>query len=192
MANFEPALKRVLAYEGGYSNDPADAGGETYRGIARNHFPKWPGWPSVDAARGEKKLNTPNVTAALLPLVSDFYREHFWNPIRGDALDQRIGEELFDIAVNMGVGFATKTVQNALNILNRNGASWAELKVDGAFGPKTLSTIVNATKGGDNVQIFCNLINLLQGEHYLNIVRANPSQEVFIRGWLNRVEITHG
>ena len=36
MANFTIALKKVLKNEGGYANNPNDAGGETYKGISRN------------------------------------------------------------------------------------------------------------------------------------------------------------
>lgn len=33
----------MLIHEGGYSNDPIDLGGETYKGIARNAHPNWQG-----------------------------------------------------------------------------------------------------------------------------------------------------
>ena len=38
MANFEEAYKKTSDFEGGYVNDEDDAGGETYRGIARNFW----------------------------------------------------------------------------------------------------------------------------------------------------------
>ena len=35
MANFDIAYRRTSRFEGGYVNDPKDAGGETYNGISR-------------------------------------------------------------------------------------------------------------------------------------------------------------
>ena len=56
MADFHKALKRTAKYEGGYVNDPADAGGETYKGISRRANPKWDGWQLIDAHK--KTLQT--------------------------------------------------------------------------------------------------------------------------------------
>ncbi|MDD4754837.1 MAG: glycosyl hydrolase 108 family protein [Prolixibacteraceae bacterium] len=48
MAQFKPALQKILAHEGDYVNAPADPGGETYKGIARNIHSKWNGWLCID------------------------------------------------------------------------------------------------------------------------------------------------
>mgnify|MGYP002957326922 CR=1 FL=1 len=39
MANFNEEFKKVILVEGGYVNDPDDAGGETYLGISRRYNP---------------------------------------------------------------------------------------------------------------------------------------------------------
>ena len=39
MGDFKTSLARTLRWEGGYSDDPVDRGGETYRGISRKNFP---------------------------------------------------------------------------------------------------------------------------------------------------------
>ena len=44
MANFKIAHEKTAANEGGYANNHADVGKETYRGIARKLHPKWQGW----------------------------------------------------------------------------------------------------------------------------------------------------
>jgi lysozyme family protein len=46
-----------------------------------------------------------------------------------DQYDEKNAIELFDIAVNMGVATSAKTLQNALNLMNRN-QSFPDLKVD--------------------------------------------------------------
>lgn len=48
MADFNKAHLEVMGNEGGYANNPADSGGETYKGIARKFHPAWPGWKMVD------------------------------------------------------------------------------------------------------------------------------------------------
>lgn len=37
--NFQPALSKTLAHEGGYVNDPHDPGGETNMGISKRSYP---------------------------------------------------------------------------------------------------------------------------------------------------------
>ena len=65
MAQFEPAFEKTMKFEGGYANNPADRGGETYRGIARKIWPGWNGWPLVDAAK--QKAGFPGNLAACSP-----------------------------------------------------------------------------------------------------------------------------
>lgn len=115
MADFHKALKRTAKYEGGYVNDPADAGGETYKGISRRANPKWDGWQLIDA----HKKNTPNsfkkaldADADLQKMVDKLYLNNYWTPIRGcDINSQRLAEEIFDMAVNAGVTRSIKLAQ---------------------------------------------------------------------------------
>ena len=51
--SFKKALEHMLKFEGGYANDPNDSGGETFRGVSRRNWPKWPGWPLIDRAKAE-------------------------------------------------------------------------------------------------------------------------------------------
>jgi hypothetical protein len=50
-SNYKEAYKATCKFEGGYANDKNDTGGETYKGIARNYWPKWAGWKTVDASK---------------------------------------------------------------------------------------------------------------------------------------------
>ena len=50
MAIFNSAFQITMGNEGGYANNPADSGGETYKGIAKNYWPNWEGWTAVDQA----------------------------------------------------------------------------------------------------------------------------------------------
>lgn len=180
MAEFAPALEKTLRTEGGYANDPADRGGETYRGIARHHHPAWEGWGLVDAwkRRGGNEAELSR-NEALQALVATFYRRNFWDTLRLSELrDQAVAEEVFDSAVNCGASRAGRWLQQAVNLVGR--ASIAE---DGAVGPITIAA-ANATEwqGG-----LLRALNGLQFGHYHQIVQRDPGQQRFFRGWLRRV-----
>ena len=48
MADFNLAYAPVAKWEGGWTHDSGDKGGETFRGCARNFFPNEPIWPVID------------------------------------------------------------------------------------------------------------------------------------------------
>lgn len=188
MSYFEQALARVLEHEGGYVDDPADRGGETYRGIARRFHPDWPGWRIIDRARGNNGFpGSLDRNAHLQQAVADLYRKLYWAPVGGDRLsDEALAIELMDTAVNMGVRRAARFLQEGLNLLNRNQRSWPDLVVDGWVGDKTFSALDRCLRGRDGQVILLKILNTLQAERYLEIMRADPTQERFARGWLKR------
>jgi len=192
MAHFETSLALVLRHEGGYVFDPDDAGGETYRGIARRYHPDWPGWAIIDAhkAEGDGFVRRLDADEVLQAQVAEFYRVQFWNRLWGERLpDQALADELLDTAVNMGVRRAVTFLQAALNLLNRNQRDYLDLAEDGLLGPKTLATVRTCLARGDGPHLL-KLCNLLQGMHYIEVTRRNPVQEKFLRGWLARVAIS--
>ncbi|TZF84507.1 hypothetical protein FW774_05835 [Pedobacter sp. BS3] len=189
MANFSTAFQLTMGNEGGYANNPADRGGETYKGIARNFWPSWKGWPIVDQVKNAKPASLDKALASrtdLQNLVQDFYKVHFWDINKLDSIsEQDIANELFDTGVNMGTSVAAKFLQEALNYSNKNQTSYPDLIVDGDIGPKTLATYQKQP----NKKQLLKLLNILQGERYLNIIRNSPSQEVFLSSWFSRVAI---
>ena len=110
MADFKIALKRTAIFEGGYVNDPDDAGGETYKGISRKANPKWEGWIIVDAMRYHS--NFPKIldtNQKLQELAEKCYKENYWNPIWGDKIiKQEVANDMYDTGVNMGVATSVK------------------------------------------------------------------------------------
>jgi lysozyme family protein len=191
MADFDKALPDVLAHEGGYAHDPDDLGGETYKGVSRRFHPDWAGWRRIDQARRAQGFPASLARdAALQRQVRDFYKQHYWDKFQGDALPhQAIADELFDTAVNLGVARAATFLQRALNVLNRNGALYADLVEDGVFGPRSLATL-DAYLRHDPPALLLKALNILQGMHYIEFMRRSPVQEKYARGWLQRVKIT--
>lgn len=187
MADFKTAYKITMAHEGGYANNPNDSGGETWKGIARKKHPDWPGWGVVDHYKNKIKTGFPNTLATAPGLqaeVESFYKVVFWDYLKLDQIkDQRIANELFDTAVNMGQGVAALFIQRALNVSNRNGKDYPDLQVDGSVGGIT----VNAVNNHPRPDQLLKLLNTLQGAKYIAICEANPSQEIFLNSWLSRV-----
>jgi lysozyme family protein len=188
MPEFEKSYKLILEYEGGYSNDPVDKGGETYKGIARRYSKTWAGWLIIDSLKEEEKfpyvLKNNNI---LDQMVKKYYRERYWDTLLLDeVINQELADELFDISVNMGTYRAAKFLQIALNVLNRNETNYFDLVEDGKIGSKTIYTLkIFFTK--DDVEYLIKVINILQGYHYIEFMRKSPEQEKFCRGWLNRI-----
>jgi lysozyme family protein len=112
MSNFSAAIQYVLDNEGGFSNDPADAGGATRYGITH----------AEAAAHGF------DVDTLTLEQAKSIYEVDYW---KFDAItDQRVATKLFDMCVNMGEATAIKMAQTAVGV-----------PADGVMGPATAMAI---------------------------------------------------
>lgn len=185
MADFKKAHVIVMGNEGGYANDPDDRGGETYKGISKNNFPNWKGWPLINLHKIHPGFSQ-NLEAdnGLQALVLEFYKSNFWDALSLDNInDQRVATELYDTGVNMGTGIAAMFLQQSLNLNNNNGKDYADISEDRKIGPNTLKCC-NEHKRPNEV---FKTLNILQGSRYIDIIRNNPKQEKFWRSWLSRV-----
>lgn len=182
MADLSKALPPVLAHEGGYVWDPDDAGGETYRGVARRYHPDWSGWQVIDAQRKAGKIND----AILVGLVERFYRINYWDRFQGDQIhDQALADELLDQAVNLGVHRAVEHLQRALNALNGGQSRWPDMERDGKCGPRTLAAM-NAARTYGIARHLVTAIQCQQGVYYLERMEGRPVNEKYV-GWFTRV-----
>lgn len=185
MAEFKTAYLETMKVEGGYANHPKDRGGETWKGIARNYHPNWPGWQIIDSFKNKPGFET-NLYAsnALQQQVLIFYKQVFWDKMRLDEVkNQEIAMEMFDTGVNCGQEVAVRFLQRSLNVTNRNQQDYSNIQVDGQMGPMTLKAVNNHPR---IKQVF-KLMNALQGNRYLEICEHNESQEIFMTSWLSRV-----
>lgn len=163
MADINKALVKVFGVEGGYIHDADDPGGETKFGICKRSYPNV------------------NIKALTIEQASEIYRKDYWNPLKLDQVkNQTIAEELFDTAVNCGVGTAARIAQVAINLTNYPEP---DIEVDGKIGPVTMANINNHKAP----TAFYKALNGLQFVHYMKIVERNPKQEKYFRGWLKRV-----
>ncbi|MDG1874240.1 MAG: glycosyl hydrolase 108 family protein [Mariniblastus sp.] len=194
MANFDIAYGETEIREGGYVNDPVDKGGETHRGVTRKYHPQWPGWKIVEQLKRDHPEDFKqriNDSHELAELAKDLYRAKYWTPIRGDEIpDQHIANKVFDTGVNQGVARSIRYLQESLNQLNRNQKSYANIKTDGRLGDQTLRAMQQFLKLEKNQPDYLlKMLNLMQANHYIEVMRKDPTQERFARGWLNRVDL---
>ena len=189
MADFDAAFDKVIVgHEGGYVNDKNDFGGETYCGISRRYHPSWSGWVIID--KYKKDPHFPDILYIDIYLnneVRQFYKEYYWDVnLLDEITSQDIADELFDIGVNMGIRRATKFLQEAINYLNKCGTICNDLSVDGIMGPNTLKALSKIILYRGVVYVF-KVLNILQGCHYCDEMKKNPSQEKYAYGWFDRV-----
>lgn len=198
MAKFISAFEKTMTFEGVYSLDPADPGGETVFGISRRNWPDWQAWALLDADKREhaawthQRTNTfPNLEMRqkYRALAQDFYEDEFWEKQQLHYFtNQRLAEKIFDMSVNLGVQTTARMLQHVLNKLNAQGARWQELIVDGDIGPATTDVVNEATQGNghvtDSVLLY---LSVMQGDRYLKLADAVPSMERFVVGWAKRV-----
>lgn len=185
MADFSIAHKRTQIFEGAYSNDPKDRGGETIYGIARKKNPNWSGWVLVDqypkTPLGIKSMLN---DADIKKRADNFYKTQYWDSMNLDKLiHQDIANEMYDSAVNLGVGRVSKWLQRSLNVANRNQIDYKDLVVDGIIGPGTLK-IINDHR---DPQAIWKALNVLQGHAYFVLAEEDKTQERFWLGWFKRV-----
>lgn len=172
MADFTNAFNLVMVHEGGYSNDPADPGGETYKGIARKIHSKWNGWTNVDLLRRQSGFPANlDKDAELQEMVTDFYRVTFWDKMNGDKFtDQEVANSIFDFGVNAGLATSASLAQMVV------GAD-----TDGIIGTQSLDRINNF-----DADHFLAAFTVAKIARYINIVKKRPTSRKYFYGWICR------
>lgn len=180
--NIEQYLNELIQREGGYVNNPADRGGPTKYGITE----------AVARTNGFKG----NMKDLPLDVAKSIYRKNYWTAPRFDQVNiisSSVAEELLDTGVNCGTCFAKPLLQRALNLLNNQGkAGFPDLTVDGIYGTATLSALRTylAKRGKEGEKVLLRVLNIMQGQRYIEICERNRSQEQFFYGWItNRISL---
>lgn len=150
---FDAAFERVIGHEGEYSDHPDDPGGATMFGItervAREH-----------GYTGSMRLLTREQ-------ARDIYRVGYWQRAQADQYAPAIGYQLFDAAVNHGIGNAIRFLQRAVGVAD-----------DGQVGPVTVA----AVRSHDPADVIARF-NAERLEFYAKLTTW-PS---FGRGWVRRI-----
>ena len=164
MANFNVFLRKLLRIEGGYVNHKNDRGGCTNKGITLNTFRTYYG-AGLDC--DDLKNLTENQ-------AGDIYKKEYWDKCSADKIaDSNLAYLLVDFAVNSGPKTAIKTLQEIVGV-----------EVDGIIGNNTLFAINSYY----NPKELFDLLLEARKNYYYKLVEEDESQEVFLKGWLNRLE----
>jgi lysozyme family protein len=169
-----PAVERmiddVIRREGGFVDHPLDRGGPTNFGITQATLSRHLGRPAT----------TDDVRRLSRTLARQIYRREYFDAPRIGQLPTRIQPFAFDAAVNHGPARAIRFVQQVCN-----AAGFGPLAVDGACGPLTRRIAAEA----DRLMGEWLLAALVEERRnfYLALVERDPSQRVFLKGWLNRL-----
>lgn len=159
MAKFDTDILEIEGY--GYTNDPLDAGGETKYGISKRSYPN-----------EDIKNMTPD-------RAIEIYTRDFWNPNRlSEIQDQTTANIIFRYIVHAGKQPAVSLLQNCLNSFV---PIISMLRVDGQLGQAVLQAI-----GSIRPLRLQESLRLAVITEYMRIVTKNPSQEKYLKGWINR------
>jgi len=167
MADIKILAPFILSWEGGFSNHPADRGGATNKGVT---IATW-------KAQGYDKDGDGDIDVADLKLITDqdvinvVMKPHFWDRWKADKIRcQSIANILVDWVWGSGL-YGITNVQKLLGV-----------QVDGVVGAKTLAAINRR----EPRQLFAE-IKKARVTYINKLVQKRPSQTVFKRGWLRRL-----
>jgi lysozyme family protein len=160
-ANFNASFERVMKSEGGYVWDKDDAGGETNLGVTAGAWGAYLGRPLEP---GEMKALTKEI-------VKPFYRQMYWDKVKGDNLPAGVDYAVFDFAVNAGVSRAARFLQRAVGAVD-----------DGVIGSGTLGKVAAI----DPQKLLDSFAD--QKQRFYNGLATSPTQQKFLKGWLARVD----
>lgn len=161
MADFKKYAPKLLQLEGGFVNHPEDKGGITNCGITLETFRSFFGQDKT-----VKDLQSMSYAS-----WKEIIKVGYWDKVKGDEIEnQSLAELIADWCVNSGLS-AIRKVQDVLGC-----------KPDGIVGPITLSLI----NSSDAEKLHERIWNA-RHQFYINIVKRNPRQKVFMNGWMNRL-----
>lgn len=162
MATYKSLAPIIKRLEGGYAFHPNDRGGCTNSGVTISTYRSYYG-----------KSKTCNDLKNMSDSQWDtIFIQGFWNRWCADMINnQSIANLLVDWVWASGM-YGIKYPQEILGVT-----------VDGIVGPKTISAINDYP---DQEELF-NKLWERRKKHFESIVKKNPSQKVFINGWLNRL-----
>lgn len=149
MSSFDDAFKLLIGHEGGYVRDQRDPGGETNFGISKRAY------PDVDIA------------ALTLDAAKAIYKRDYWDRAQCDRLPPDVAFQVFDGAVNSGIGTSIRWLQAA-----------AGVAPDGVVGPLT----IRAVGDKDVAQV----VARFNGAR-LDFMTKLSTWDVFGRGWARRI-----
>ena len=154
-------IDEVIEREGSFVDHPADRGEATNFGITKRTLAQWRG-------RNVRRIDVQRLTKAEAREII----KHRYVDVQGihKLEDADLQAQVVDISVHSGPVTAVKMLQKGIRA-----------KEDGIIGPKTLAKIAERGVEDAHQQLVIERVKLLG-----NICVKDPSQNVFLKGWLAR------
>lgn len=166
MADYTKLIPSILKWEGGWSNDKADKGGPTMKGVTIATYTAYcakKGWPVPSLTQLK------NITKEEWEKI---FKTMFWDRWKADQIEnQSIANLLVDWVWTSGI-YGIKYPQQVLGV-----------EVDGKVGPKTLAAINNYS----NQKELFDKLWARRKQHFIDIANSRPGNSKFLKGWLNRL-----
>lgn len=167
MAKIDILSPFILSFEGGFVNDPDDAGGATNKGVTIATWKK----------QGYDKDGDGDIDVDDLRKISDadavnvILRPHYWNRWKADQIkSQSLANILVDWVWGSGV-HGIKIPQRMLGVTQ-----------DGVVGPKTLAAL-----NSKDPKAFFEEVRKEREAFFERICVARPTNRKFLKGWLRRL-----
>lgn len=174
MADFNVFLPKLLRFEGGWVDDPADPGGATNKGITLATF------ASVARPLLEIEPTRENLRQLSDDQAARIYRKLYWNKLNADEIGlQALAEIYVDFYVNAGAN-AVRLMQRCLNT---TGAVAPSIAVDGVHGNATRAALLDHEPTALYRRYRDGRI-----AYYHELAEKRPTLQRFLKGWLNRVD----
>lgn len=184
MARFEIAEKITGINEGGYANNKADRGEETFAGIARKFWENWEGWKYIDQYKADYLKAKTKLTlaqwinaSAKVPtepvrgLIVKFYKDNFWDANNLEKInDQKLANSIYDFGVNSGKGRAVQFLEQIFGV-----------KKDGIMDP-----VIIEKANQSNPKELLTKYNKAREAAYRSWAVGDQAQ--FLRSWLSRLK----
>jgi len=174
MLNVNNEINKIIKIEGGFVDHPNDKGGATNYGITTKTYARFLGVDSDYIYLAHLIKCMPKSTAFLI------YKQNYYYDTGVDLMPSKLQAQIMDICINSGSNRAYKLLQQAINRVGGSG-----LVLDGKFGAKSwaaLDLIGSKLTKINNSMCDCRIV------FYNGLASIDKSQQVFLKGWLNRAE----
>lgn len=147
----------------GFVDDPNDNGGATMIGVTIGTY------RTYCRFKGWKTPSTNDLKNMPYKVWRDIVYTMYWNKWKADTIqDQSVANMVVDWVWHSGAS-TIKKVQAILNVT-----------ADGIVGPKTIMAL-------NNDKDIKNKVYEARKNYFEDIVRRNPSQKKWLKGWMNRL-----
>lgn len=174
-ADFKQAVERVYKEEGGFQAQKADTGnffngkliGTKYGITPAAYHAFYKVEPTQDTIKNLTKSQ-----------ASPIYKKNYWDKIRGDEIkNNSVADLMLNYVVNSGSGMITP--------IEKIANATAGKKIVSESLPLTSQEVEAINKL--NQKAFFDNLKKYRKDFYVNLVKKQPAKEVYLKGWLNRL-----